>query len=288
MHALLRKVTNRGQIRQNDGNALWDLARDMKKCQITLSQLGYNADMNSSENLLKVQRLLPVHLQADWAKKAQVTIESKREPSFAQMTEFIETKAKTASNMYGQNITKTFSPTSASHSSRTKPKAYPAKVTALSTSVGGDYLHEAKKDKQVKCLCCSQQHKLAECKTFTQKSYDERRQFMRDNKLCDNCFIPWHVARRCRLSSRCGIDGCTWKHHTLLHPSRAPVANREEQKGCKNPASVKPEPAGTCTSTGAGRRVMEGEKDQPGECHAVTSRQVALRVLPVRVKHNGA
>ena len=54
MHALLHKVTSQRQIRPNDGNALWDLTRDLRKCQITLSQLGYNADMNSSRNLLKV------------------------------------------------------------------------------------------------------------------------------------------------------------------------------------------------------------------------------------------
>ena len=288
MHALLRKVTNRGQIRQNDGSALWDLARDMRKCQITLSQLGYNADMNSSENLLKVQRLLPIHLQAAWAKKAQRTIESKQEPSFAQMTEFMEQNAKTASNMYGQNISKSFSPTSASQSSRAKSKTTTSKVTALSTNLGGNYLQEPKKnDNQIKCLCCSQPHKLGDCKIFTRKSYDERRQFIRDNKLCDNCFIPWHVARRCRFSSRCEIDGCTWKHHTLLHPPNAPVAQRKEQKGCDIAVSVKPEPVGTCTSTGAGRQVKENEHDKSGECHAGTSRQVALRILPVKVKHDG-
>ncbi|XP_038061114.1 uncharacterized protein LOC119731899 [Patiria miniata] len=226
MHALLRKVTNRGQIRQNDGNALWDLARDMEKCQITFSQLGYNADMNSSENLLKVQRLLPVHLQADWAKKAQGTIECKREPRFAQMTEFIETKAKTASNMYGQNITKTFSPTSASHSPRTKPKTYPAKVTALSTSVSGDYLHEAKKDKQVKCLCCSQQHKLAECKTFKQGSYDERRI---DVSLCDEELAEQLGIRGERFNFSLNTVGGTSKYHGMeINLTVKSIQNDEE------------------------------------------------------------
>ena len=126
---------------------------------------GYNADMNSSENLLKVQRLLPIHLQADWAKRAQTTMESRREPSFLQMTEFVEQKAKTASNVYGQNISKTASPASASQS-HSKPKAKQTRVTALSTSWNGEGAHETKKDKQVRCQFCSQSHKLAECKSL--------------------------------------------------------------------------------------------------------------------------
>ena len=68
--AHMKRVLNRTPLRPNDGEALWDLARDMRKCEIVLSQMGYSADLNSSDNLLHIQQLLPIHLQSEWAKQA--------------------------------------------------------------------------------------------------------------------------------------------------------------------------------------------------------------------------
>ena len=76
----MTKVLNRQPIKPNDGAALWDLTRDMRKCEMVLSQMGFQADMNSSANLLQIQKLLPVHLQAEWAKRAQSANETRHLP----------------------------------------------------------------------------------------------------------------------------------------------------------------------------------------------------------------
>ena len=46
--ALLEKVLEREQIKPNDGKALWDLARQMRKCQITFKELGQTVNLDSS------------------------------------------------------------------------------------------------------------------------------------------------------------------------------------------------------------------------------------------------
>ncbi|XP_033118774.1 uncharacterized protein LOC117118312 [Anneissia japonica] len=102
--AHLSKVLNRPQVRPNDGKGLWDLARDMRRCQTVLSQMCYSADMNSSETLLRIQQLLPIHLQMKWAKKAYAMMEKLTTPDFKCMSSFVEEVAKLANNMYGQNI----------------------------------------------------------------------------------------------------------------------------------------------------------------------------------------
>ncbi|XP_033102416.1 uncharacterized protein LOC117105400 [Anneissia japonica] len=48
--AHLKKVLNRPQIRPNDGPGMWDLGRDMRRCQTVLEQMSYSADMNSFRN----------------------------------------------------------------------------------------------------------------------------------------------------------------------------------------------------------------------------------------------
>ena len=50
-------------INPTDGSALQKLARQMLKCNITLSQTGYDADLNNPETLLKIMDRLPPRLQ---------------------------------------------------------------------------------------------------------------------------------------------------------------------------------------------------------------------------------
>lgn len=285
-HSLINKVTDRQQIRPNDGEGLWQLARNMRKCQITLSQIGNSADMNSSDNLLKIQQLLPIHHQAEWAKRAQSMIQSHNEPNFSHMTDFIEQKAKIASNMFGQNIgnsrsNKTSQPTCTS-------KGKPAKVTTLATQ-GSKSVEETTHEKHPprgnyvpKCRCCSQFHTLMECREFQQRSYDDRLKFVRENKLCDNCFRPGHMARGCMTRSTCEINNCTWKHHTLLHrPHRDRDDKRSNKEGAKN---LSPSSTFGAGDKGKSHTTPDGGQSGCVNATAASMNRVCLRVVPVRVQ----
>ena len=60
------------------------------------------------------------------------------------------------------------------------------------------------------------------------------RKCLREKKLCDNCFYSGHIARSCMKSSNCTVDGCSRKHHTLVHPpNRAVDGNHVNQTGTK-------------------------------------------------------
>ena len=77
---------------------------------MTLTQMGYTADLSSTDNLLKIQRLLPVYLQSKWATAAHKLMEGKVVPNFSHMTDFVEEHAKVGSNAYGQNIGRSAKP----------------------------------------------------------------------------------------------------------------------------------------------------------------------------------
>ncbi|XP_038062679.1 uncharacterized protein LOC119733173 [Patiria miniata] len=284
--SLINKVTDRQPIRPNDGAGLWELARQMRKCQVTLSQIGYSADMNSSDRLLKVQRLLPIHLQSEWAKRAQIMIQGNMEPNFSHLTDFIEQKAKIASNMFGQNIGTNIRADKTSHPSF---KSKPAKVTTLATQ-GSNAVGETTNGRSrpqrgnyvPKCRCCSQSHTLKECREFQQRSYDDRLKFVRSNKLCDNCFRPGHMAKGCMLKSTCEVSSCTWRHHTLLHPPH------RDDRGSKGEGANYPS---SSSASGAGDKnqshtTSKPESRQHGSVNATAAsmNRVCLRVVPVRVQ----
>ena len=64
-HAHITKIVEGLQIKNTDATGLSDLSVKMQNCALTLVQMGYEADVNSSDNLVKVVKRLPVHLQSN-------------------------------------------------------------------------------------------------------------------------------------------------------------------------------------------------------------------------------
>lgn len=67
------------------------------------------------------------------------------------------------------------------------------------------------------CICCKGSHTLVSCPQFRDAwSVDERCRWVRDSRLCFNCFGSKHWSNRCLSKARCSV--CSRKHHVLLHP----------------------------------------------------------------------
>ena len=91
-------------INPTDASALQKLARQVLKCDITLSQTGYDDDLNNSETLLKIMDRLPPLLQTKWAERAENIFRDGGRPRISDLTAFIQQSADIASNMFGQRL----------------------------------------------------------------------------------------------------------------------------------------------------------------------------------------
>ena len=54
------------------------------------------------------------------------------------------------------------------------------------------------------------------CFKFLKKSLEERREFDKINKLCENCLWKGHLLESCISKFNCRKDGCSQKHHILV------------------------------------------------------------------------
>ena len=132
----------------------------------------------------------------------------------------------------------------------------------------------------VNCLLCSGQHRLSKCELMKAKSPEERKSFVRQVRLCDNCFASGHMPMDCRSKMRCQVNGCGWKHHTMLH-----VQKKKYDCGSdwgETGTSTASGPSKTRTSTVSGAR-------ETGQCSATCSgkNNVCLRTVPVIVRGKG-
>ena len=109
---------------------------------------------------------------------------------------------------------------------------------------------------------CSRGHELDKCEEFRKKTYEERVQIVRRDKICNNCFKLEHFARGCFERKHCGLPECRRKLHTLLHP---PQHERENPVQKSKSVQVDSEPSRDCNVAGTKRS------------------NVYLRIVPVKV-----
>ncbi|XP_063962490.1 uncharacterized protein LOC135155922 [Lytechinus pictus] len=260
--ARLAKVLNRSPIKPNDGNSLRELAREMSSCRITLEQMGHTANMNATDNLLKIQGILPTQLQARWAERANGLFLAGIEPNFAHLTEFIERQAMVANNLFGKNIGQGHK--AATGKAHDKQGSGGKKWTTLST-FGNE--EEGKVSKR-KCPCCSKIHDLETCDVFKGKTQKERFKLVRQSRLCDNCLKPSHVAKDCRRKPLCNQRDCRGKHHALLHFPRPDASTGAGDDRNDKVGIVSNQPSATSLA-------------------ASVNKKVCLRIIPVKVRNHG-
>ena len=105
------------------------------------------------------------------------------------------------------------------------------------------------------CPMCSSDHDLFGCDQFKQMKPNDRFQFVRERRLCDNCLRPGHMAYRCRRNTVCTVPGCGLKHTKFVHRMSSEDADRQHdrQHDRQQPdASMNSYTDATCNLTGAG------------------------------------
>ena len=66
-------------------------------------------------------------------------------------------------------------------------------------------------------FCKDSSHPIYLCHDFRALKADQRLEFVRNARLCVNCYFNNHSVENCRFDSKCGVSGCKSKHSRLLH-----------------------------------------------------------------------
>ncbi|XP_078372731.1 uncharacterized protein LOC144656384, partial [Oculina patagonica] len=225
------EITEGPPIKASDRSGLLAFADQLKNCEHTLESIGYIDEVNSADNLRRIVQRLPFHLRTKFVEVADGIQQSGKRPNIKDISSFVAVKARAANNpVFGGVMDVT--PDSKRGTSKQKPPSSktsepsPNRITTLNT--------QGTVNSRVKtrvCPACSGNHILMKCQNFGRKTFDERVQIMRRAHLCHNCFQYGHIARGCLSRGACQIDGCTRKHHTLLHPPCQQVPNGNHASG---------------------------------------------------------
>ena len=286
-NAYIQDIVNGSTIKASDGAALSKLSLQMQKCEITLRQMGYEADLNNSENLRRTVRRLPMHVRAKWAENADRVLESGREPRFSELASFIADRARVASTVYGKDLNEHYSKSTPVKQKSGARRTFTTQSTEDSNknqnSSGGKSNRQSHMSQGAcsatpqsgSCVICEKtNHTVDKCYIFKRKSIDQRLEDIKKHGLCFNCLSKGHISRGCTQNPHCTEPGCNKKHHTLLHG----YVRSNQADGNRSSSSEQVD--------GTGRPVPDATKTVPKKgCHAtgVGACKVYLKTVPVRV-----
>ena len=80
--------------------------------------------------------------------------------------------------------------------------------------------------KNIKCWLCAKLYRLMDCDNFKGKTAHERKEYIKSERLCYNCFSKGYNLKDCKSKYRCRIENCNKKHHSLIHTNKEIKSNQ--------------------------------------------------------------
>ena len=213
--SFIEDVIKGDKLKLNDVDALVQLADDMEKCQTVLQQLKFASDLDSTGTLRSIVERLPDCLQTQWVKRSNKIFDGGTEPTFRDLTKFVEAKANQYSSKYGQYYAERMLESSNEVETSVQQNCREKKSVQSATTMATDTESTAGLDSsRPRCLFCDRVgHIIWKCYNFKKLSNAQRRSAVSKLDLCDCCLKQGHKENNCdRTCWTCGGD-----HHALLH-----------------------------------------------------------------------
>ena len=209
--ATLGKVIRCKQIQDEDDAGLNEFFYTVNECIVTLRQLNYASDINSSDTLRQAAGKLPIHLQRKWAEQCW-KIRKSDEPNMLHFQSWLRdcVLARKEACWPSQQRKKTPAPPGGRDLTRMSASTFSEKP--------GD------------CPLCKGDHYLGRCESYTTLPDTEKLQTVQRLKVCYNCVKPGHILPDCPSKATCREKGCEGKHHTSIHKVYKEFEEQSKQK----------------------------------------------------------
>ncbi|XP_050413224.1 uncharacterized protein LOC126827753 [Patella vulgata] len=219
------------KIHYRDGIGLRKFSDFLRQCEVAMRTTRSLCVLNDDRENKKLLKKLPDYLVSRWARIVHDwRIERMTFPPFVEFAKFIDKESNiacdpvTSLQQPGKELNQPDSLRYNNKSSWSSDKSHfrrpPGNVGSFATNSSENYIPSRSKvyenaPRQPVCFFCKDPHILDRCSVFLKKRIDDRKDFLRNNKLCFSCLNPGHYYKFCRRRKTCDI--CNMYHPTALH-----------------------------------------------------------------------
>lgn len=215
--AFRERLSKWPRIDSKDAEGLRNFSDFLNACQNAVPHVKGLNMLNDCEENQKLTQKLPDWAASRWNRKVTETLNSSQDfPSFQVFTAFLSMEADIVCNpITSFNALHSSEPATEKRNLR-DIKGKRASVLSTLTVTDMENKGPIKGGIRPPCMFCWEtKHQLHACSEFMTKSLDERRQYVKEKKLCYGCMKSGHSAKDCRHRHSCDI--CKGKHPTCLH-----------------------------------------------------------------------
>lgn len=234
--ALEKEALDTPKVDQS-GRNLQLLSLKTRKLLNSIQACGYNDRVTSESLVAKLQEKLPYCMARDWGKRCLTAA-----PTLERFAEYLQEELVVALRA-GQAHVRIVQEKTVLHMTRVpgeeqadhQPEvARPLQPVAALAKITPSPLVPTTASTTPPCPMCAGHHRLADCPRFGEALPSERMHIVEQQRLCWRCLRYDSRRHSCASKTLCGVDGCDYRHHLLLHAALT--------------AKLGPRPAGTAVS----------------------------------------
>ncbi|KAL4217997.1 hypothetical protein ACF0H5_022735 [Mactra antiquata] len=203
--AFRSKLDNWPNIPARNPRLLRDFGDFLRSCKDANDQFSNLSVLSDCVENRKMVKKLPEWLAIKWNRQVQASLDSDSVyPCFEQFVDFVNKEARIACNpmsspyfLEGKSIDK-------------------RNANSLTTNVTED---SSDKTKYKVCAYCKRKgHLIEDCRNFGYLTIEQKRTYVKDNKLCYGCLHEGHTNRNCPAKLTC--TKCNLRHPSCMHENR--------------------------------------------------------------------
>lgn len=208
---LIETVTKIPNIRDDRIETIVDFSNKVQNLSVTITSLKRYEYLSNPQLITDLTKKLNPTLKMEWGRKI---VQFKRQEKSITVNEFA---------MWLEEYSE-----AAMYVSQCDPDHHQKKKYVYTASTS----NENQIDNKITYMCkfCKQEgHKVEKCGEFKKIDVDKRWEWVRAKKVCFSCLTSSHQTRQCRNKKSCPVEGCTFRHHQILHKyiSRENAPNQE-------------------------------------------------------------
>ncbi|GAA6067422.1 uncharacterized protein LOC113067232, partial [Tachysurus ichikawai] len=238
--AFREKLAKWPKIQPKDSEGFREFSDFLNACHQAMPHVKGLEILNDCEENQKLVCKLPDWAASRWNRQVtQTLIETHDFSKFVDFVTFMSMEAEISCNpVTSFSAFHASDPTSEKRnpkdSKRNKANVFHVHIATENNQNDKKEQRSTKGNSKVCLFCKDSKHTIYNCPKFTAKSLEEKRKYVRDNKLCYGCMKPGHSARDCR--NRLSCDLCRCRHPACLHDENytrkvnsAPVSNQDTE-----------------------------------------------------------
>lgn len=213
--AYLHKILNWSPIKSDEGKALKSFSLFLVKCRTAMKSISHLCVLDHAPNMQAVVSKLPFHLQTKWRDLvAKIRRDNAKTANFENLADFVQSAADAANDpefgkealAKSKEISKKFE----------KKDGVQIKTKNSSFATNPTLVHGTGPEKLgIVCPLCNSSNDLDDCAIFLKKTIEQRKEYLKQDKMCFACYEKNHIAKGCLQKRKC--KKCNKPHPSALH-----------------------------------------------------------------------